>query len=109
MAESKFINPLFQRTGQRSQEARPTGLREPSEEPQTTPPTEKTGGGAPVKFTFYFMPGQLERLDDLWVRAKLEHRERVNKSEFVRLALERLMDEFDRDPKAVIAELRRLR
>ena len=43
---------------------------------------------APVKFTFYFMPAQLRRLDNLWVRSKLDHRERLNKSEFVRLALE---------------------
>jgi len=64
---------------------------------------------APVKFTFYFMPDQLERLDNLWLRVKLDHRERLNKSEFVRLALARLMEEFDRDPKGVLAELRRQR
>lgn len=105
MAESKFINPLFQRTEGGQPPARLRG-------PQATAPANEVPaphGQAPVKFTFYFMPDQLERLDNIWVRAKVDHRERLNKSEFVRLALERLMEEFDRDPQSVIAELRRQR
>ena len=104
MAESKFINPLFQRTGRTEEEPAPRGLRQA----QATPPAGSKGS-APVKFTFYFTPDQLQRLDDLWLRAKLEHRARLNKSEFVRLALDRLMEEFERDPKSVLGELSRLR
>lgn len=69
--------------------------------PQPTP----TGPEAPVKFTFYFAPEQLRRLDDLWLRAKLQYRARINKSEFVRLALDRLMEEFDQNPKQVLEDL----
>lgn len=64
---------------------------------------------APVKFTFYFSPEQLRQLDNLWVRAKLDHNVKVNKSEFVRLALDRLLAEFERAPREVLDDLRRLR
>lgn len=64
---------------------------------------------APVKFTFYFSPEQLRRLDTLWLRAKLEHRERMNKSEFVRLALDRLLNDFEKNPRRVLDDLRRHR
>ena len=106
MAENKFINPLFQRTDPSTRPARLSSVREaaPVSEPETSEVSQ-----APVKFTFYFQPSQLQRLDHLWVRTKLEHRERLNKSEFVRLALDRLMDEYDRDPTAVLGDLRRNR
>lgn len=103
MAESKFINPLFQRT-EPPGPSRASGAAAPA-----VRGAQAAAPQAPVKFTFYFTPDQLERLDNLWLRAKLEHRERLNKSEFVRLALERLMEEFDRDPQGVLAELRRNR
>lgn len=64
---------------------------------------------APVKFTFYFSPDQLRQLDNLWVRAKLDHNVKVNKSEFVRLALDRLLREFERAPREVLDDLRRSR
>lgn len=113
MAESKFINPLFQRTGG-APPPPSRALREPEDVASGSAPpglrqAQATGPQAPVKFTFYFMPDQLERLDNVWVRAKVDHRERLNKSEFVRLALEKLMEEFDKNPKGVIAELRRQR
>ena len=109
MAESKFINPLFQRT------TRPTAVEPPPEALRQAQGTDvekaqaTPRAGAPVKFTFYFSQDQLDKLDDLWVRAKLEHREKLNKSEFVRLALDRLIAEFEHDPKSVLAELRRQR
>jgi len=121
VAESKFINPLFRSTeAPRSFDDAPDKLRAPHSAHPRGPlgpdPTVDDRAGpeamaqqAPVKFTFYFMPDQLERLDNLWLRVKLDHRERLNKSEFVRLALARLMEEFDRDPKGVLAELRRQR
>ena len=131
MAESKFINPLFQRTegappqpsralreSQDSASGNAAGLRQAQATAagQATIPTgeapaphAEAGSQAPVKFTFYFMPDQLERLDNVWVKAKVDHRDRLNKSEFVRLALDRLMEEFDRDPTGVIADVRRQR
>ena len=111
MAESKFINPLFQRTGAAPpRPSRASGNASPRTVAGEAPaPHAEAGSQSPVKFTFYFMPGQLERLDNVWVKAKVDHRERLNKSEFVRLALDRLMAEFDRDPTTVIADLRRQR
>ena len=72
-------------------------------------PEAGTEAEAPVKFTFYFSPEQLRQLDNLWVRAKLDHNVKVNKSEFVRLALDRLLREFERAPREVLDDLRRLR
>ena len=123
MARSKFINPLFQRTDTPSSQPQPGLPEQPGEPPpgdlppaplsQSQPPPSPAAPpvspDAPVKFTFYFMPEQLRRLDDLWVRVKLDHRERLNKSQFVRLALDQLLDEFERDPRAVLDHLRRQR
>ena len=105
MADRKFINPLFQKTEAPRPPTRLRGSQVAAPQEAPTP----VGPQAPVKFTFYFTPDQLERLDNLWVRAKVDHRERLNKSEFVRLALDRLMEEFDRDPKSVISDLKRQR
>ena len=63
----------------------------------------------PVKFTFYFSPAQLRQLDDLWVHAKLDHGQKVSKSGFVRLAVARLLDEFDKNPTRVLRDLKRER
>lgn len=113
MAESKFINPLFQRTDPATRR-RPDALEGPAQGPNIAVGAPHAvalpdAGHAPVKFTFYFTPSQLDRLDQLWLRTKLEHREKLNKSEFVRLAIDRLMDEFDKDPKTVLTELKRHR
>ena len=59
---------------------------------------------SPSKFTFYFTPEQLERLDEAWDtmrRYTKGRRQRVSKSQFVRLALDRLLDDFERDPTHV--------
>ena len=63
----------------------------------------------PVKFTFYFSPAQLRQLDDLWVHAKLDYGQKVSKSGFVRLAVARLLDEFDKNPTRVLRDLKRER
>ena len=63
----------------------------------------------PVKFTFYFSPAQLRQLDDLWVHAKLDHGQKVSKSGFVRLAVARLLEEFDKNPTRVLRDLKRER
>jgi hypothetical protein len=62
----------------------------------------------PSKFTFYFTPQQLERLDTVWeiLRRRGRGRKyRPSKSQFVRVALDRLLDDFERDPEAVMNEL----
>jgi hypothetical protein len=51
----------------------------------------------------------LRQLDDLWLRAKMQYRARINKSEFVRLALDRLIEEFEREPQQVLEALTRHR
>lgn len=128
MTKTRFINPLLQRTDEdkqpadqqapaAEQAATTSTAQEPSAaaapaashptpvaEPEPAP-VAASGPEAPVKFTFYFAPDQLRRLDDLWLRAKLHHRARINKSEFVRLALDRLMEEFESDPKRVLEDL----
>ncbi len=62
----------------------------------------------PSKFTFYFTPEQLDRLDDAWERMRKGRRNgrRPSKSQFVRVALDRLLDEFEQNPEHVIALLR---
>ena len=133
MARSKFVNPLFQPTEREAPDAArpPFGPEEPpllqeAAAPQSAPASPSRQGEpvgrrrpqtsaveapaeAPVKFTFYFSPEQLRQLDTLWVRAKLDHNVKVNKSEFVRLALDRLLAEFEKHPQRVLDDLQRLR
>ena len=57
------------------------------------------------KFTFYYSTQQLERLDDIWqeTRGQIKGtRQRISKSQFVRLALDRLLDDFEKDSAKVI-------
>ncbi|MSQ26717.1 MAG: hypothetical protein EXR51_01080 [Dehalococcoidia bacterium] len=128
MARSNYINPLLRRTdaGNENPASQPHLLNvQPLQPPAVAVavhpvvPANPVGpkpvqppipiSQPPVKFTFYFLPEQLRRLDNLWVRSKLDHRERLNKSEFVRLALDRLMERFDQDPKEVLDDLKRHR
>ncbi|GEM_PF-2665692 len=133
MARSKFVNPLFQPTEKETPDAarplfgsQPPGYGGEAVAPQSAPSSPSRGSvpsgsrraqtsaveapsEAPVKFTFYFSPEQLRQLDTLWVRAKLDHHVKVNKSEFVRLALDRLLAEFEKHPQRVLDDLRRLR
>ncbi len=59
------------------------------------------------KFTFYFTPDQLDRLDDVWEQMRKRRRRgrRPSKSRFVRVALDRLLDDFARNPDNVMALL----
>ena len=43
------------------------------------------------------------------MRAKLDHGQKVSKSEFVRMAVARLLDEFDKNPTRVLRDLKRQR
>ena len=128
MARSNYINPLLRRTdaGNDNPASQPPLLETPAGDlapvaivaapsasvasmvPQPALPPVPVAE-APEKFNFYFLPEQLRRLDNLWVRSKLDHRERLNKSEFVRLALDRLIERFDQDPKEVLDDLKRHR
>lgn len=104
-------NPLLQPTEpQDAVEATPP-------EPQSRTDQESADGmpapqrtDAPtIKFTFYFTDEQLERLDDLWDQVRRRPRgskQRISKSHVVRVALDRLLDEYDRDPERVTRELR---
>lgn len=58
------------------------------------------------KFTFYFLPEQLQRLDAAWLQILSTHGLRFNKSEFIRLAIDRLLTDFEQDPREVIDQLR---
>jgi len=67
-------------------------------------------GARTSKFTFYFTEEQLDRLDRLWEtvrRTRRSPQRRVSKSEVVRLALDRLLADFERNPEAVTAALLR--
>ncbi len=70
--------------------------------------TTQEAAERPSKFTFYFTPEQLDRLDDAWERMRRGRRagRRPSKSRFVRVALDRLLDEFEQNPEHVIALLR---
>lgn len=61
-----------------------------------------------LKFTFYFSEEQLDRLDHVWEtlrRSRRRPRRRISKSQFVRLALDNLLDEFEKDPDQVTGRL----
>ncbi len=74
----------------------------------TRQPADTSSG--PIKFTFYFTPEQLDRLDAAWDRFRRQTRQKgrrgVSKSQFVRLGLDLLLEEFERDPERVMARLR---
>ena len=65
-----------------------------------------TSIGAPEKFTFYFTPEQLERLDEVWSGLRKKGTKRISKSQFVRIALDRLLDEYEKNPDEVVRLLR---
>ncbi|HUG16220.1 MAG TPA: hypothetical protein VMM78_14545 [Thermomicrobiales bacterium] len=100
-------NPLLTRTdGPEATPAIPVETPVPAgaQSPATVQPAAAT-----QKFTFYFTEEQLERLDDVWERLRRDSRrskQRVSKSLFVRVALDRLLEEFERDPEQVIAALK---
>ena len=81
--------------------------------PETRPPADtqtRPRAEAPTsKFTFYFTDDQLDRLDAVWEQLRRANRrsgQRLTKSHVVRVALDRLLDEYDRDPEQVISELK---
>lgn len=102
--------PQITRTGDASPSPPDTSTRLHAHMPEMYRP-EGTGQDTaerPSKFTFYFTPEQLDRLDDAWERMRKGRRggRRPSKSQFVRVALDRLLDEFEQDPEHVIALLR---
>ena len=74
------------------------------DETPVAPPASE-GSERASKFTFYFTPQQLERLDTAWEVMRRRGRERKlrpSKSQFVRVALDQLLDDFDQDPDKVM-------
>jgi hypothetical protein len=73
--------------------------------PDATGPTIQELPDKASKFTFYFTPQQLERLDNAWEimrRRSRGQKQRPSKSRFVRVALDRLLDDFERNPEGVM-------
>ena len=102
------FNPLLSRTEpeQPGSPEAPENTRTPVDT-RTREHVPATAG--PSKFTFYFNEEQLRRLDDAWATFRRQTRgsgQRLTKSQFVRVALDRLLDDFERDPEEVIALLR---
>jgi hypothetical protein len=100
-------NPLLGRTEPPSDDTR-TPV-----DPHTRVPVSVPEAGAAMqelsekasKFTFYFTPQQLERLDNAWEimrRRSRGQKQRPSKSRFVRVALDRLLDDFERNPEGVM-------
>ena len=68
-------------------------------------PAPSEGSERASKFTFYFTPQQLERLDTAWEvmrRRGRGRKQRPSKSQFVRVALDQLLDDFEQDPDKVM-------
>ena len=84
----------------------------PADAPADTPARQHVNTREETsKFTFYFTPAQLERLDRVWLTFRRQARgskRRVTKSQIVRLAVDRLLDDVERRPEEVFAALRRL-
>jgi hypothetical protein len=103
-------NPLLVRTEPEQDTRPPAGL--PASTPVHTPsmaPTDQQGPSSDraSKFTFYFTADQLDRLDDVWEQMRKRQRRgrRPSKSRFVRVALDRLLDDFAHNPDTVMALL----
>lgn len=102
-------NPLLRRTDDltASDDTRtPVDLhtRTHVEDAVTTPAPAPVSERA-SKFTFYFTPQQLERLDTAWEVMRRRGRERKlrpSKSQFVRVALDQLLDAFEQNPEQVM-------
>lgn len=113
------FNPLLERTEPVTPEADiptteegvplvDTSTRTPIH-PPISGPADTPAATAPIKFTFYFTPEQLDRLDAAWESFRRRQRgagPRISKSHFVRVALDRLLDDFDRNPEEVMSQLR---
>lgn len=106
-------NPLLTRT-------EPTQAIQPPARETTADTAEDTGMHVDMqtrprvdtptsKFTFYFTEEQLDRLDDLWGQLRRANRrggQRLSKSHVVRVALDRLLADFDEHPERVMSELK---
>src|SRR5579875_3543775 len=113
-------NPLLQRT-EPIEVTTPQQAGIPADTPAGTPadPQARVPASLPavapvspstrrMKFTFYFPEDQLDRLDQTWSQLRQRTRgtkRHISKSQFVSAALERLLEEYDRTPDAVIEDL----
>lgn len=53
-----------------------------------------------VKFTFYFDAAQLDDLDELRLTLRKEHKIKIDKSAIVRLAVDKLIEDFKKNKKS---------
>ncbi len=116
-------NPLLVKTDPQVEEELPVSREKttPVHQPTSTPvdtPTDTPAGQqtVPVKGTFYFTEDQLDRLEEAWKEVRQITRkqkqqgsqsQRISKSRFVRLALERLLADFKADQERVLEDLRK--
>lgn len=103
-------NPLLTRT-ELDEDVRPPAdppTSTPVHTPEAAPASQPVAAsGRASKFTFYFTSDQLDRLDDVWEQMRKRRRRgrRPSKSRFVRVALDRLLDDFAHNPDNVMALL----
>jgi len=73
-----------------------------------TPAAKQVDTSTSNKFTFYFTAQELQKLDDVWEIMRRRTRgtkQRFSKSKFVRLALDRLLADFEQDQELVMTQL----
>ena len=108
------FNPLLART-----EPEPSNTSQPVDLHTRTPVDIPTGehvdkqtrprvdtSTSVSKFTFYFTQEQLERLETLWEELRRQRkgtkRQRVSKSQIVRIALDTFLDQFESEPEKML-------
>lgn len=99
------FNPLLSRTENKVSEKEGASTETTSTHVDKQTREHADMSSSTSKFTFYYSTQQLERLDDIWqeTRGQIKGtRQRISKSQFVRLALDRLLDDFEKDSGKVI-------
>lgn len=91
MSKKTVFNPLLQRTDTSTHVDVPESVE------------EVTSGQ--TKFTFYFTNDQLARLDRLYIGLRKNGRRRVTKSQVVRVALDKLLDDYETNPDEILRAL----
>lgn len=66
----------------------------------TSIPVKKKAPQKLIKFTFYFNESQLNDLDEVRLKLRKEHGIKIDKSSIVRLAVDRLVEDFQKNRKA---------
>lgn len=103
---------IVNRALDRGQAARPEPEAEPA--PETEPTTEPTSAAAEAstapywrKYTTQYRTDQLDRLEALLARLWADEKVKINLAEFVRLALDKMLADYERDPDQVLLDIYR--